>query len=116
MQTAITLTLWLGFPPRHNTTSKGAKALPIPDQTMITKAKTLWLLIKAQRSAPTVTAIVVAFIKTVLSILCGNKSWVIAAEQPRINESAVDMVAAKIPANIKPTNAGGNRCSAIVGS
>ncbi len=56
VQTAIMLTLWLGFVPRHNTNNKGAKALPIPDQAIITKPKTLWLLAKAQRSAPTVNS------------------------------------------------------------
>ena len=43
-------------------------------------------------------------------------SWVTAAEQLNTNESAVDIVAAKMPAKIKPTSTGGNNCCAMVGS
>ena len=60
--------------------------------------------------------IVVIFNSHVFSMLRGNKSCVMAAEQLRASESAVDKVAANIPAKIKPTSTGGNNCCAIVGS
>ena len=99
-----------------STTNIGTKALASPDQAITTIANTLCALSNAQPKAKMHIPKVEALIKNGRSILLGMRSWVNAAEELRIKESAVDSVAAKIPAKIKPTSTGGNRVCAIVGN
>ena len=105
-----------GLPPRHSTSSNGENALARPDHDMITILNTLWLLFNAIASEVNVIAMVDNLSSHVFSMVCGIRSCVSAAEQLSINESAVDMVAANMPASIKPTSAGDNNCIAIVGN
>ena len=95
---AMMLALVPGLPPSASTISNGANALARPDHAMMTRLNTLCSLNNAHNSAARVIPAVPAFNILVFSILCGSRSWVSADEQLSISESAVDIVAAKIPA------------------
>ena len=82
----------------------------------MTRLNTLSELVNAHSKATVTIPIVLNFRIKVFSMLCGNKSWVTAAEQFKTSESAVDIVAANTPASTKPTRAGGNNSIAILGN
>src|SRR5690606_22630535 len=113
---AAILVISLDRVPKQLAINSGANALAKPDQAIMTRLNTLCLLTNAQPSAARVTITVAILSSNVRSIFCGSKSCVSAAEQFKTNESAVDMVAAKMPASTSPTSTGGNNCSAMVGN